>query len=960
MKRILAIFSFVLILLSSIVVSATSDAANQIYTIEVFKGEVVIHYTSAERTGAWKESSAVPNFDGGAHEWTNKKGDTLIYPVTGIQSGNYEVYAWVLPHKFNTPSMEYTIHHNGKQSDCSVFTQIEETETVAPGWVSMGVFDFSGDGKEKVAHVCPGGNSRASAIKLVPSKKECTTPQPEEPKTEKPDSQSQTESIDVEPAGECFYDGNWKFSTSARGPMTKAEPSIWIAAGETEATVTYSPLMSAVGDVRISVYMLYWKENQVEDVAYEVYHNGKKDTFHLNPASYSENQWVTLGAFDFAGKPEEEYVKLVTQPTANAKANTRASTVMFEVLNHATGGVWQTVYVTPINDGGASVSKKKLVQLNKFDDMKDHWAQYDVEYMANEKLVSGVADNLFDPEAKITRAEFVTILVRAMNYETVYGESYADVAQDSWYANYVATAKVNGLLNGLPTDDGFKPEQPITREEMALFTYNAIMQLNKNTEWLSDMPDDYAKFTDTDTVSDWAKTALQYLIQTSIIKGTSDTTVSAKDNATRAQGAVILKRFMQMFVWAGPPSEKEWVLTFNDEFNGTELDWGVWRSQAQGKGSILSSRWPENAVVKDGALYLENRKETRDDKNWTSGSVWIRPQVFCQRYGYFEARYKISAAPGINNSFWMSSGITTDSVKSVQRYELDINEGHYPNVVNTNYHSMNTGERIQYSEKYISEYDLSADYHTYAMEWNEKEMIYYFDGKVISRKENLNAHTKSAPYFSSAVIEWAGQVTDAIDGTAQVVDYVRIWQYPDLADDKVYTSVNPRLENVAPADEGPKVTTSDGVEAPSVKVPEQIVDNNTYDGEIVIPGTFEGNWQSSKAAPNYNNDVHYWTNTGGDKSTYALADVPAGKYKIYMWRIPHKNNIDQMDMLLTQDGKDVLAGSLALKLAEGETAEAGWILLGEHTLTGDKNASVNYTCIGTNCRVTAIKLVPVK
>ena len=150
---------------------------------------------------------------------------------------------------------------------------------------------------------------------------------------------------------------------------------------------------------------------------------------------------------------------------------------MFEVINDATGGVWQTVYVTPVNDGGASSNQKKLASLDKFDDMKEHWAQYDVEYMANEKLISGVSDNLFDPEAQIIRAEYVTILVRAMNYETFYGESYSDFAADSWYANYVATAKANGLLNGLPTDDGFKPEQPVTREEMALFTYNAINQL---------------------------------------------------------------------------------------------------------------------------------------------------------------------------------------------------------------------------------------------------------------------------------------------------------------------------------------------------------------------------------------------------------------------------------------------------------------------------------------------------
>ena len=65
-------------------------------------------------------------------------------------------------------------------------------------------------------------------------------------------------------------------------------------------------------------------------------------------------------------------------------------------------------------------------------------------------------------------------------------------------------------------------------------------------------------------------------------------------------------------------------------------------------------------------------------------------------------------------------------------------------------------------------------------------------------------------------------------------------------------------------------------------------------------------------------------------------------------------------MILTQDGKDVHAGSMALKLGENEKADCGWILLGEHELTGDKNATINYTCTGANCRVTAIKIVPVK
>ena len=53
--------------------------------------------------------------------------------------------------------------------------------------------------------------------------------------------------------------------------------------------------------------------------------------------------------------------------------------------------------------------------------------------------------------------------------------------------------------------------------------------------------------------------------KTGIIKGMTETSVAPKGNATRAQGAVILKRFMSSFVWAGPPTDQEWVLTFKSK-----------------------------------------------------------------------------------------------------------------------------------------------------------------------------------------------------------------------------------------------------------------------------------------------------------------------------------------------------------------------------------------------------------
>jgi len=691
-----------------------------------YDGEIIFHYKEAQLNGKWADSTTLTNFDGGSQAWNQTKDDTIVYTLKGIKAGNYEMFYYNIYHEGNVEKTPFTVNHNGKTSETFAVTKPSAGGPTENGWMTIGVLDFAGTGDETITLVHPGGgHARGSGIKLVPTKKEVTLPSEKKPennvaasavpeavyvsgKPEKvnvPHGDSQLKDIDLDPMGVCTWEGSWAFSTAVPGPMVDAASSMWVAASDAnggKATVTYNPDIMAVGDVNIFVYLLWWKENQNPRVKYEIHHNGKVDEVVLDPTALTESSWVYLGTFNFAGKTEEEFVKLVSVDNDTAKANTRASTIMFEIVN-TEGGIWQTRYVTPVYDATAEIEAKlkSLAPLDKFTDMVGHWANYDVEYMANEGLISGVADNLFNPEAQITRAEYLTILDRAMGYEIVNGESYADVAQDAWYAPYVATAKANGLIEGLPTDDGFKPEQPITREEMALFAYNAIKATKKNDAWVATMPDGWDNFTDTAEVSDWAKDALKYLIQTEIIKGMTDTTVVPKGNATRAQGAVILKRFMQLFVWAGPPVDQNWTLMFSDEFTGNEMNWGVWRSDASSPGHIQSSRWPENVEVHDGALHLVVRKEDRGGKHWTTGSVWARPEVFAQTYGYWEARYKIAAAPGINNSFWTyvphGHNIHKDP-DPLTHYELDINEGHYPNEMATNYHTWVSGERKQYSK----------------------------------------------------------------------------------------------------------------------------------------------------------------------------------------------------------------------------------------------------------------------
>ena len=132
-----------------------------------------------------------------------------------------------------------------------------------------------------------------------------------------------------------------------------------------------------------------------------------------------------------------------------------------------------------------------------------------------------------------------------------------------------------------------------------------------------------------------------------------------------------------------PGGEAAWELVWQDEFTGDDaaLD-AAWDAQNGPSGHILCSRWRDNVVVGDGTLRLVNRKETRGGQSWTSGSIWTKKAF---QYGYFECRYRYAAAEATNNSFWLMpvGKLPPGGVN----FEIDINEGHYPNEVNTNIHN---------------------------------------------------------------------------------------------------------------------------------------------------------------------------------------------------------------------------------------------------------------------------------
>ena len=73
-------------------------------------------------------------------------------------------------------------------------------------------------------------------------------------------------------------------------------------------------------------------------------------------------------------------------------------------------------------------------------------------------------------------------------------------------------------------------------------------------------------------------------------------------------------------------------------------------------------------------------------------------------------------------------------------------------------------------------YDLSREFHVYGLEWTENELVWYFDGQELRRETNSICHQPAPVWLSSAIIKWAGEITDQIDGTAMEVDYVRVYE----------------------------------------------------------------------------------------------------------------------------------------------------------------------------------------
>ena len=175
---------------------------------------------------------------------------------------------------------------------------------------------------------------------------------------------------------------------------------------------------------------------------------------------------------------------------------------------------------------------------HSFSDVKaGSWYHEAVDYALKAGLMNGMGDGKFDPDGSLTRAMLVTILYRAEGSPNVSGKAnpFTDVKSGQWYTDAVIWAAHEGIVNGM-TETTFAPNLKITREQIATILYRYAG--SPKTDGSLD------EFSDALTVSPYAIDAMTWAVEEGIING-MDGKLAPKDNATRAQIATLLMRYLE-------------------------------------------------------------------------------------------------------------------------------------------------------------------------------------------------------------------------------------------------------------------------------------------------------------------------------------------------------------------------------------------------------------------------------
>lgn len=265
------------------------------------------------------------------------------------------------------------------------------------------------------------------------------------------------------------------------------------------------------------------------------------------------------------------------------------------------------------------------------------------------------------------------------------------------------------------------------------------------------------------------------------------------------------------------PEGKKWKLVWNDEFDGTKLDetkWGYrlnyWGQRAgqytdrgvalDGKGNVVFSPVVENGMVKSAQLQtggnsfdeldlqgaVRNRLEgVNGDNPWGQIEIWpLRPlsePKFMHRYGYYEARIRFQRQYFWWSAFWLQSpSIGTTVNPAFSGVENDIVENFGGGKLTSGNIYGGYGKTFREEARVEYPYVEDGEYHRLGLEWNEKEYIFYFDGRQTAKSSSPVSQVEQFILLSTEVHGYRSgkpktQWTEKELSDCFMCDYVRVF-----------------------------------------------------------------------------------------------------------------------------------------------------------------------------------------
>ncbi|UVI29911.1 Ig-like domain-containing protein [Paenibacillus spongiae] len=181
-----------------------------------------------------------------------------------------------------------------------------------------------------------------------------------------------------------------------------------------------------------------------------------------------------------------------------------------------------------------------------YSDLGKHWARNDILLLANKYIVEGRTLTAFEPAKPITRGEFAMFIAKGLGLpgDKQAAAKFKDVNTSTVLAAYIGAASKAGIVQGM-TDGTFKPNSPITREQIASMMVRAAGAAGVQINLSQDANSILKRFTDRTKIGTWALNDVAKAVQAGIINGMSNGAYGAKSNASRAEATVMINRLLQ-------------------------------------------------------------------------------------------------------------------------------------------------------------------------------------------------------------------------------------------------------------------------------------------------------------------------------------------------------------------------------------------------------------------------------